>query len=328
MLDVLVFGLGGIGSTYAYILKAGGQVRVSVVARSNASVIKEQGLSLRSIKFGDHDGIRFNGVYSNCQEAAESGLSFSYVICTNKAILDATPPMEELLRPVVEPDTVIVLIQNGVGQEGPLHKAFPTTTIITCVTWTGARTLDVGVVQVFTRSDTLMLGVDWSPTLPRPQQEEHLRILADILVKSNAQITVKEDIQIDRWVKVIWNCAWNSLTALTQLRTSDFISTSPSAVVVARSIFTEGIAVAAAKGIAIPEDTLDTMMAKYTSLSGSTSSMLTDALNMKPMEVESILGYPLREGLRLGISVPTLTTIYSLLKAMDWKHAHPDEARL
>ncbi|KAJ7133583.1 hypothetical protein C8R44DRAFT_730712 [Mycena epipterygia] len=177
-----------------------------------------KGLSLRSIKFGDHDGIRFNGV--------------------------------------IGPDTVIVLIQNGVGQEEPLHKS-----------------------------------------------------------NANAQITVKEDIQIDRWVKVI--CSELAIYF-------DFSKCLGGA----RSIFTKGIIVAAVKGIAIPEDTLDTMTAKYTSFSGSTSSMLTDALNMKPIEVKSTLGYPLREGLKLGISVPALTTIYSLLKAMDWKHAHPNEARL
>ena len=81
-------------------------------------------------------------------------------------------------------------------------------------------------------------------------------------------------------------CNRNSLTTLTQLRTSDFISTSPNAISVARSIITEGISVATAKGIALPEDTLVSMMDKYATLRGSTSSMLTDALNMKPMEVE------------------------------------------
>ncbi|KAJ7758135.1 hypothetical protein DFH07DRAFT_772602 [Mycena maculata] len=332
--------IGSVGSTsiYAYILQA----------RSNASVNKDkvgrvprfvflfplkswlQGLSLRSAKFGDHDGVRFDAV-----------------ICANKAILDATPSMEDMLRPVIGPDAVIVLIQNGVGQEEALHKGFPTTTIIASAGWTGARTLDVGVVQLFTRSDTLFLGVDWDDNIPRTRQQKHLDIFIDILVKSNARITVKEDIQVDRWVKVIWwGLDWHGFVyvlmniitgtllgpdnkgAGTQLRTSDFISTSPHATSLARLIIVEGINVAKAKGLPIPEDTLDTMMAKYTTLTGSDSSMLVDAINMKPMEVESIVGHPMREGLRLGVPVPTLTTIYALLKAMDWKHAYPDEARL
>ncbi|KAJ7288017.1 ketopantoate reductase PanE/ApbA C terminal-domain-containing protein [Mycena rebaudengoi] len=319
MLDVLIFGLGAIGSTYAYILHAGGQVRLSVVARSNASTIRQKGLSVRSVKFGDHDGIKFNAVYSTCEEAAESGRTFSYVICTTKALLDSIPPMEDMLRPVISRQTVIVLIQNGVGQEVPLHTAFPATTIISCVCWTGARTPDVGVVEVFT-SDNLILGVDWDPrvNLPRTQQQQALDILADIFIESNAQITVQSDIQVDRWVKLIWN----SLTALTQLRTSDFIVTSSSAESVARQIFSEGIDVAKAKGIAIPDDTFDTLMAQYTSITGFKSSMLTDALKIQPMEVEAILGTPLKEGTRLGVPVPTITVVYSLLKALEWKRSN------
>jgi ketopantoate reductase len=129
--------------------------------------------------------------------------------------------MEDMLRPVISRQTVIVLIQNGVGQEVPLHTAFPATTIISCVVcafnhvkildlsglqcWTGARTPDVGVVEVFT-SDNLILGVDWDPrvTLSRTQQQQALDILADIFIESNAQITVQSDIQVDRWVKLIW----------------------------------------------------------------------------------------------------------------------------
>ncbi|KAJ7812898.1 ketopantoate reductase PanE/ApbA C terminal-domain-containing protein [Mycena leptocephala] len=297
-----------------------------------------QGLTLRSVKFGDHEGIRFSGVYSDCEEAANSGLSFSHgqiffsVICANKAILDSTPSFEEMIRPVIGPDTVIVLIQNGIGQEEPLRKAFRKTTIITSTVWTGARIVDIGVVQVFTRSDSLVIGVDWNPDIPRAQQQAQIDVFADILTKSNASVTVKEDVQLDRYIKVIWSgflcLALNSLTALTQLRTRDFIATSPTAQEVARSMLTEGINVAKAKGIAIPDDTLDTMMSKYTTLGGSNSSMLTDALNEKPMEVESILGNLMREGINLQIPVPTLTIIYSLVKAMDWKHANPEEARL
>ncbi|KAJ7451603.1 ketopantoate reductase PanE/ApbA C terminal-domain-containing protein [Mycena latifolia] len=341
MLDVLVFGPGAIGSIYAYILQAGSQVRISVVARSNAVVLKEKGLSLRSLKFGDHAGIRFNEVHSDCREAAKSGRSFAYVICTNKAVSE----MQDILKPVIGPDTSIVLVQNGVGQEEPLHMAFPTTTIIPCVVivestflinyfdlsfkcWTGGRTLDVGVVQMFTRKDTLVLGVDWSRYTLRLRPKKDLDVLVDILTKSNAGITVSEDIQVDRWLKVIWNSAWNSLTTLTQISNTQFMSTSPNAIFVARSIFSEGINVAKAKGFAIPENTLDEMMTKYNTLNGMNSSMRTDALNMKPMEVESILGYPMREGLRLGVPVPTLTTIYALLKALDWNNAQVVRHRL
>lgn len=79
--NVLIFGLGAIGSIYACILKLSGQANVYVVARSSYQAVKDkvgwahlliltdllsltsevQGLKLTSPKFGDHDGIRFDG---------------------------------------------------------------------------------------------------------------------------------------------------------------------------------------------------------------------------------------------------------------------------
>ncbi|KAJ7797677.1 ketopantoate reductase PanE/ApbA C terminal-domain-containing protein [Mycena olivaceomarginata] len=318
--DVLVFGLGaprkpGLGHHPSNLFVAAGkQVRsVSVVARSNAEVVQAKGLTLGSEKFGVHEGC----VYSNREEAAKSGLRFlMVVICANKAILDSNPSLEDMLRPVVGPDAVLVLIQNGIGQEDALREAFPTTTIITSIVWTGTRTVDVGVVEVFTPTDSCS-------DISRARQQGQIDILASILTKSNASVTVKEDVQPEPLGQSYLS---NTLTAPTQLKTRDWIATSPGAREVARRIFSEGVRVAKGKGIAIPDDALETLMIKYTTLEGS-SSMLTDSLNEKPMEIEAILGTIMREGNMLGVPVPTLKIIYTLLKAMEWKHAHPDEAR-
>ncbi|KAF7298841.1 hypothetical protein MIND_00831800 [Mycena indigotica] len=177
---------------------------------------------------------------------------------------------------------------------------------------------------MFTRTDNLGVGVDWTDKLSQERQRKDRDGLVDILLKSKATIVVKEDIRAERWIKLIWNAAWNSLTALSLMRTSDFIQTSSEAVSVARSVFEETIEIGKAKGLEIPEDTLQDVMTRYQTLKGAKSSMLVDAMAKKPTEVESIIGYPLREARRLGIPAPTLTIVYALLKAMDWRHANPE----
>ncbi|KAF7314520.1 G-protein alpha subunit [Mycena kentingensis (nom. inval.)] len=329
-IDVLVFGLGAVGSVYAFILQSGKQARVSVVARSNGAAIREKGLNIRSRKFGDYDGVRFDAVYTSCEEAARSGRVFSYVFCANKAILDASPSMVELLTPVVGPETTIFLIQNGFGVEDLLHAAFPKNTVVTSVGWTGARYRPDGAVELFTRTDSLVVGVDWNtgPGLSKERQQRDVKGLGELLAKSGATFTVKEDVRADRWMKLVWNAAWNTLIALTLMRTSDFIRTLDQAEVVARSIFSEVIAVGKAKGLELPHDALEGEMRKYRTMKGANSSMLVDVQRKTPTEVEAIVGYPMREGQRLGVAVPTLVTIYALLKAVDWRHANPDAARL
>jgi lactate dehydrogenase-like 2-hydroxyacid dehydrogenase len=59
--NILVFGLGSIGSIYACILTFSGNRNVYVIARSNYSAVKEHGITLVSPKFGDHQGVRFAG---------------------------------------------------------------------------------------------------------------------------------------------------------------------------------------------------------------------------------------------------------------------------
>jgi 2-dehydropantoate 2-reductase len=67
-------------------------------------------------------------------------------------------------------------------------------------------------------------------------------------------------------------------------------------------------AVAKAKGLTIPEGTVDRLIKECTVVkTGLPSSMLFDCLANRAMEVEVILGTPLKEGKRLGVPVPTLT---------------------
>lgn len=64
--------------------------------------------------------------------AAEAGVKYDYVVCAHKAIGQSTVP--EQIAPAVDAEnTTLVIIQNGVGNEEAFRKAFPKTTILTCV---------------------------------------------------------------------------------------------------------------------------------------------------------------------------------------------------
>jgi ketopantoate reductase len=144
-------------------------------------------------------------VFKTCEEAAQSG-PFDYVLCASKALLDAKPSLEDQIRPVVSANTSIVILQNGVGAEAPLHEAFPGNTVISAVVWTGGRILDNGVVQQFNR-EGLTIGVDWKTgesEEERRKEQERLDVLVGLLRAGGGDCTVVDDIQSERWVKVIW----------------------------------------------------------------------------------------------------------------------------
>lgn len=81
----------------------------------------------------------------------------------------------------------------------------------------------------------------------------------------------------------------NAVTTATLLRTSHFLSTSPHAMTLSRTIMTEVIAVATAKGLNIPDGTVDKLIEQCVSVKaegGLGSSMMMDCLGGRGMEVE------------------------------------------
>ncbi|ORY27624.1 ketopantoate reductase PanE/ApbA C terminal-domain-containing protein [Naematelia encephala] len=329
--NALIFGLGGIGGIYAAILALSGKCDVHVVARSNYAAVKERGLRLVSGKFGNHDSIKFAGVFRDCAEAAASGKTFDYVLCANKALLDAKPSLSDQLSPLISAPTSIVLLQNGVGGEAPLHASFPQNTIISAVVWTGGKVLPeqdgVAGVEQFNR-EGLTIGVDYRSDEPSERAEEDAKLerLVEVLKAGGGDCTVTKDIQSERWIKVIWNCCWNALTTVTRGRTGPLFDSSPYALPLCHTVMDEVTAVARAKGLSIPEGTTEKLIKQCTDVAGLglPSSMMVDCFAGRPMEVESILGTPVREGDRLGVKVPTLLTLYTIVKALDYGNSHPD----
>jgi hypothetical protein len=83
-LNILLFGMGGIGSTYAFLFQQAG-ASVHVVARSNQKTLSENGLSIDSVKFGKKEGVKFASVSRSAEDAQKGlgeGNSFDYVVCT------------------------------------------------------------------------------------------------------------------------------------------------------------------------------------------------------------------------------------------------------
>lgn len=252
-------------------------------------------------------------MYRDTTEAAASG-PFDYVLCANKALLDAKPSLADLIRPVVGKETAIVLLQNGVGNEEPLHAEYPSTPILSAVVWTGGKVVPTadGSVEVaqFVR-EGLTIGADHAPGVDPALEKHKLDEFVRILHEGGSTDTVAtEDIQSAKWIKVIWNCAWNSLTAVTRIRTNHIFASSDEAADLSVALMAEVMAVAKAKGLSIPEGTPEKLLRDVQVVPGPglPSSMMMDNEAGRPMEVEVILGTPVREGRRLGVPVPILTT--------------------
>ena len=63
--------------------------------------------------------------------------------------------------------------------------------------------LSAGVVQQFNR-EAITIGVDWTGSIEKSIEQERLERLVQALQAGKGDCTVVQDIQSERWVKVIW----------------------------------------------------------------------------------------------------------------------------
>ncbi|RYC57492.1 hypothetical protein CHU98_g8705 [Xylaria longipes] len=302
-IDVLLYGLGARTEN----------VRLTVVARSNYDAVKSNGLIVSSENHGDHTVTPYKVV----KTPAEAQCTFDYIVCAHKAIDQASVP-KQLVPAVDEKKTTIVIIQNGVGNEEPFRQAFPGASILSCVTWVGARQTEPGIIA-HTKSEDMQIGLFPNSTVDEALEKQRLEKFTSLLTQGKTVFQVVPNIQVQRWEKVVWNAAWNSLTTLTMLDTHSWLKSSPGATPLTQRLMHEVINVAQKCEVPVEHSLVDRLIDKILSMPGIGSSMQVDAKNGRPMEVEIILGYPVRKGKELGLDIPTLETLYIILTGMNQK---------
>ncbi|CAM1504894.1 Fc.00g024850.m01.CDS01 [Cosmosporella sp. VM-42] len=309
--DILVYGLGAIGSFYAFILSRVPRVRLSVVARSNYEPVKENGLIMNSENHGEH----VVHPYKVVKSAAEADMKFDFIVCAHKAINQDAVPVQ-LASAVDEMRTTIVIIQNGVGNEEPFRKLFPQTTIISCVTWTGGIQPQPGhFAQI--KSEDMQIGLYPNESADNSIEKQRLDEFSDLLSGGKTIFQVVPNIQVQRWEKVVWNAAWNSLTTLTLLDTHSWLSSSADAMPLTRQLMQEVINVARKCNVPLEDELIDRLINKILTMPPIGSSMQNDYKAGRPMEVDIILGTPFRKGRELGVPIPTIEIIYVILTGVN-----------
>lgn len=167
----------------------------------------------------------------------------------------------------------------------------------------------------------MQIGLFPSPDINSQLEKTRLDAFAALLRNGGTVFQVEPNIQIQRWSKVVWNCAWNPLTTLTMVDTQTWLKSSPEATPTTRRLMREVIDIARRCNVPIDYDLVDTLMAKILSMPGIGSSMQNDARAGRPLEVDVILGYPMQKAREMGMDVPVLSMVYALTMAVNGRLA-------
>ena len=311
---ILIFGSGAIGASYGYILsQAIPASNIVAICRSNYAAALTNGFTVHSTSWGNDLNYRPH-VVRDASEAVAFG-PFNFIVAANK-ILPYGPSIPSLLKPAVSDHTAIVLIQNGINIGEPWSCAFPSNPILSCAAYLPVTQTKPAVVR---HTDVEALHIGTYPSDTPSSHKAAATTFADLIRQGGASCEVHDNIQGERWTKLLANASWNPISALSRSRDAQFLKASPYAANYVRNVMREIASIARAEGFDINEDVISTSISRSLNreLPGVEPSMCADALAGRNMEVDAIVGNALKVAEDRGVEVPLLKGMYALIKGLD-----------
>jgi 2-dehydropantoate 2-reductase len=332
---ILIVGAGAVGAFYASRLAQVPDVQVSVICRSNYKAVAASGFSVSSPKYGDYT-FTPTRTFANPKEAVAADITWDYIVVSTKALPDVSDDSEILSGLVKDGHTAIVLIQNGLGVEEPYLKRFPNATILSAVTIVSAAQTSPGVIK-HNRWTRINIGPYLPGTTDSIGSNEaqktaiNLNKMFVILLQKGGINDAEEyshaKLQMVRWHKIAINASMNPSAVLSNGTTNNAMSTDPELYIHLKGVMDEVLSTAPKvlgtplpKEFATPEAILKSTR-KNTS--GSKPSMLLDWEQGKKMELEVILGNPIRIAREKGLEMPRLQSLYALLRKAQENRDNP-----
>lgn len=320
--EVLIFGAGAVGAFYGSRIAQATGTHVSCVCRSNYKAVKTNGFSVKSPQYGSYNWTPTR-TFANPDEARKSNVKWQYVVVSTKALPDVSDDSEALEGLVTE-GTSIVLIQNGLGVEEPYKKRFPHATVLSAVTIVSAAQPSHGHID-HNRWTRINVG----PFLPPRDTSEastksatakndaFVKLLTDGGIK-DASAYSHAKLQLVRWHKIAINASMNPSSVLSGGSSNNAMALDDELYLHLKGVMDE-VLTTAPKILNTPfppEFATSEAILKSTrkNTSGSRPSMWSDWEGGKKMELEVILGNPIRIAREAGYEMPRMQTLYALLK--------------
>ncbi|KAL2836130.1 ketopantoate reductase PanE/ApbA-domain-containing protein [Aspergillus pseudodeflectus] len=295
-------GSGGVGTIASLVLTKSALARVTVVLRSKYNYVLEHGWEIDSVDHGKISRWKpYRVVRSAVEAATVKEVEYDYVVVATKA-LPSLNPVVKMISPVITPGkTTVVLIQNGIGIEQDIVKAYPGNVVMSSVSHIGSEVQEPNVVvqvgkDVSKTGPHLHGGVDDSRSMAKA------RSFVEMYIAGGAHTCeLVSDIQTARWEKLLWNGAFNTVCALMRMDVGELQRSNGRETLLVPMIIVQWMA------YRLPDDC------------AYRPSMLLDLENGRPMEVDVILGNALAKAREVGVETPVLSVVYNLLVLEEWK---------
>lgn len=297
---IAVMGAGAVGGYFGARLALAGHDLTFIGRGSHLAAMRESGLRIHSPNGDIHIE---HAVF--CEHAGETAADL-VLVCVKSY---DTETAAKAIAPMVRGDTMVVSLQNGIGNTEKLATLWGSDRIFAGVVYIAAQLVSPGVIR-HSNGGRIIFG---SPTgAGRPAAER----IAQTLSAAGISCAVSADIATVQWSKLLWNAPFCAISCLTRATPKQIVECEP-LTRLATDCMAEVQAAASTRDVKLPRKLFDEAIAFSRTLGEFEPSMLQDLRARKRLEYEALNGVVVRLLKETGQTAPVNQVFYELLQQLD-----------
>src|ERR1700688_624492 len=293
-MKIAVMGAGAVGCYYGFKLARAGHDVVLIGRAQHVEAIERQGLRLETQTFDEH--IR---VTASTEGSAVQGAQL-VLFCVKST---DTESGAAAIKPYLAADALVLSLQNGVENADRLRALLPQDVIAAAV-YVATEMAGPGHVRHHGRGELVI------------EQSKASGNIARALIAAGVPADISDNVRGALWAKLILNCAYNALSAITQLPYGRLVE-GEGMTVVMRDLVDECLAVAKADGGTSPGDVDGAVRKIAETAAGQYASTAQDLARGKRTEIDHLNGLIVRRGEALGVGAPANRLLHAIVKLIE-----------
>lgn len=295
-----VIGTGAVGGYYGGRLANAGH-DVHFLLHSDYDYIKQNGLQVDSCNGSFH--LDFPNIYRSTADMPKADVVIVALKTTRNQLL------KELLPPLLHSETLVLLIQNGIGPEPELQQWFPNLYIAAGLAFICSAKTEPGRVNHQCYGNINIGNYSCKNT-------EIIDCLMSDFMQSGINAALVEYHEA-RWKKAVWNMPFNGMTVVMNAQTDKLLA-QPDTLNLIRRQMLEVIGAAQALGVKNIDATFaDKMIENTIKMVPYSPSMKLDYEYHRPMEIDFLYTNAIKAAHSVGYAMPCLEMLEAQLRFID-----------
>ena len=301
MKSFAIVGAGAVGCYYgARLAEAGNDVRF--LLRSDYDHVLAHGMKIQSI----HGDFELSKV--TCARGPEGIGKVDVVIVAWKTT--SNHHFEEVIRPMLREDSVVLTLQNGLGNIEALSGIFGAHRVMGALCFVCINRLAPGDIR-HTGGGPIAMGE------VTPGVTDRLREMAGIFENAKVGCQIAGNLGEAQWRKLVWNIPFNGLCITEGGIDTEVLLHLADGDSKVRALMAEVILAANALGFEIEDEYAEVQMKRTYPMGPYRPSSMIDFVEGREVEVEAIWGEPLRRAQQAGVSVPLIEELYETICSLN-----------